>query len=74
MAPYLLVQIPAFFSGCSTGDGSKCDAHIIHWICLGCFVISFPFMARFLTSLLRHHHDPVLRLSVQALHGERRMG
>lgn len=36
----------------------------------------YPFLslARFLTSLLRHHHDPVLRLSVQALHGERRMG
>ena len=44
MFPYLFVQIPAFFSGCSTGDGSKCDSHYIHWICLACFVISFELL------------------------------
>lgn len=34
------IQIPAFFSGCATGGGEKCDAHIIIWIAGGCFVIS----------------------------------
>ena len=40
LLPYLFMQIPAFFSGCATGSGDKCDSHIIVWIAACCFVIS----------------------------------
>lgn len=60
MAPYLLVQIPAFFSGCSTGDGSKCDAHIIHWICLGCFVYCVIIMILYFVSQYKHSTENVV--------------
>ncbi|KAK8828803.1 hypothetical protein WA577_000282, partial [Blastocystis sp. JDR] len=60
LLPYFFIQIPAFFSGCATGGGEKCDAHIIIWIAGGCFVYAMIVMVWYFITQYKHSKENIV--------------